>query len=55
MSINKKMMKLNDINKFILDKIEIMKIILEKKILLNHDFKNFEYIFAKIMNIIMKL
>ena len=45
-------MKLNDINKFILNKIEIIKIILEKEILLNHDFENFEYISAKIMNIL---
>ena len=46
------MMKLNDINKFILDKIKIMKIILKKKNLLNHDFKNFEYISMKIINIL---
>jgi len=43
-NINEKMMKLDDINKFILDRIEIIKIILEKEILLNHDFENFEYI-----------
>ena len=52
MSINKKIMKLNDINKFILNKIEIMKIILEKKILLNHNFENFKYISMKIINIL---
>ena len=52
MNINKKIMKLNDINKFILDRIEIMKIILEKKILLNHDFENFEYKIMKIINIL---
>ena len=51
-NINKKMIKLNDINKFILDKIEIMKIILEKKILLNHNFENFKYTFMKIINIL---
>ena len=55
MSINKKIMKLNDINKFIFDKIEIIKIILEKKILLNHNFKNFKYIFAKIINILWNI
>ena len=52
MNINEKIMKLNDINKFILDNVEIMKIILEKKILLKHDFKNFEYTSIKIMNVL---
>ena len=51
-NINEKMMKFNDINKFILNRIKIIKIILEKKILLNHDFKNFKYIFIKIINIL---
>ena len=55
MSINEKIMKLNDINKFILDKVEIMKIILEKEILLNYDFKDFEYISMKIMNILWNI
>ena len=52
MSINEKIIELNDINKFIIDRIEIIKIILEKEILLNHDFENFEYISVKIMNIL---
>ena len=45
-------MKLDDINKFILDRIEAAKIILEKEILLDHDFKDFEYTSAKIMNVL---
>ena len=45
-------MKLNDINKFILDRVEIVKIILEKEILLRHDFEDFGYTFVKIMNIL---
>ena len=55
MSINEKIMKLNDINKFILNRIEIMKIILEKKNLLNHDFENFKYISIKIINILWNI
>ena len=55
MSINEKMIKLNDINKFVLDKVEIMMIILEKEILLNYNFENFEYIFMKIMNILRNI
>ena len=43
-------MKLNDIQRFILDKVEAMKIISEKKILLSHKFEKFEYIYEKIMN-----
>ena len=52
MSINEKAMKLNDISKFVLNRIEIAKIILEKEILLNHDFKDFRYTSMKIMNIL---
>ena len=55
MSINEKIMKLNDINKFILDKIEIIKIILEKEILLSHDFEDFEYTSTKIINILWNI
>ena len=55
MSINEKMIKLNNINKFVLDKVEIIMIILEKEILLNHNFENFEYIFMKIMNILRNI
>ena len=54
-NINEKMMKLNDINKFILNRIEIIKIILEKEILLSHDFEDFEYTFMKIMNILWNI
>ena len=45
-------MELDDINKFILDRIEAVKIVLEKEILLNHDFEDFGYTSAKIMNIL---
>jgi len=51
-NINEKIMKLNDINKFVLDKIEIMKIVLEKEILLNHNFEDFRYTSTKIMNVL---
>ena len=51
-NINEKMMKLNDINKFIFNKVEIIKMILEKEILLNYDFENFRYTFMKIINIL---
>src|SRR5436190_1301050 len=55
MNINEKMMKLNDINKFILDRIEITKIVLEKEILLNHDFEDFKYTSTKIINVLRNI
>ena len=52
MNINEKMMQLKDIKKFIFEKLEIIKIILKKKIIFNHKFKEFEFISIKIINIL---
>src|ERR1700689_1003141 len=52
MSINRKTMELNDINKFVLDRVETVNTILEKEILLSHDFENFGYTSVKIVNVL---
>jgi hypothetical protein len=49
-SINGKTVELNDISKFILDRVETAKTVLEKKILLGHDFEDFGYTSAKIVD-----
>src|SRR5271169_3627831 len=42
-SINEKTVELDDISKFILDRIETAKIVLEKEILSDHEFNDFGY------------
>ena len=51
-SINEKAVKLNDIKNFVHDRVEAAKTILEKEILLSHDFEKFEYTCANIVNIL---
>jgi len=46
---------LDNISKFIFDRVEAAKIILKKEILLGHDFENFEYTFVKIMNVLWNI
>ena len=45
-------MELNDINKFVLDRIEAAKIVLEKENFLDHEFDDFGYTSAKIVDIL---
>jgi hypothetical protein len=51
-SINGKMVKLDDISMFILDRVESAKIVLEKEILLGHDFEDFGYTSVKIVDVL---
>src|SRR5947207_13814316 len=54
-SINENAIELDYISKFVIDRIEAAKIVLEKEILLNHDFEDFEYTSAKITNILRNI
>jgi len=51
-SINGKAVELDDISKFVIDRIEAAKIVLEKEILLGHDFEEFGYSSAKITDVL---
>ena len=51
-SINGKVVELDDISKFVLDRVEAAKIVLEKEILLGHDFEDFGYTSAKIVDVL---
>jgi len=51
-SINGKAVELDDISKFVLDRVEAAKIVLEKEILLGHDFEDFGYTSAKIVDVL---
>ena len=46
-SINGKAMELDDISKFVLDRVETAKIVLEKEILLGHEFRGFRIHFCE--------
>jgi len=51
-SINGKAVELDDISKFVLDRVEAAKSVLEKEILLGHGFEDFGYTSAKIMDVL---
>lgn len=48
-------MELNNISKFILNKAEAAKIVLEKEILLSHNFEDFGYTSIKIIDILQNI
>jgi len=51
-SINGKAVELDDISRFVLDRVEAAKTVLEKEILLGHDFEDFGYTSAKIVDVL---
>jgi len=51
-SINGKAVELNDIQKFVLDRVDAAKTVLEKEILLGHKFEEFGYTCVKIMDVL---
>ena len=51
-SINGKAVELDDISKFVFDRIETVETILEKEILLGHKFDDFGYTSAKIVDVL---
>jgi superfamily II DNA helicase RecQ len=51
-SINGKAVELDDISKFAIDRVEAAKTVLEKEILLGHDFEEFGYTSAKITDVL---
>lgn len=54
-SINGKVVELDNISKFVLDRVEATKIILENEILFGHDFKDFGYASTKIVDVLRNI